>query len=175
MSGSMRRLPGVLTICAVFLLFASPTARTASDVDPVSLKAARVLIGATVKTAEFEAMLRQVVQNFSNEIARRTEGANEKVVVRALMEQAGYTISLNRGLYLEGIARIYAKHLSARELRAAAAFYSSPEGQQYVRVQQAVTTDTVKYAVAMGGSLKPQIIAATIKSLKGRGYKTKKE
>ena len=38
-----------------------------------------------------------------------------------------------------------------------------------------VTEDTVKYAVAMGGTLKPQIVEATMKSLQQRGYKTKKD
>ena len=175
MSGHVSRLRAGLILIVAVTLTAAVTAKTANDVDPSSLKAARALIGATVKTAEFETMLRQVMQNFSSDIVKRTEGADDRVVVRALMEQAGVTIAQNRGLYLEGIAHIYAKHLTARELRAAAAFFSSPEGRRYTEVQGMVTEDTVKYAVAMGGTLKPQIVEATMKSLQQRGYKTKKD
>ncbi len=174
MSGRTNCLRAASVLLAALAFLAGGTARTANDVDASSLRAARALIGATVKTSEFETMLRQVVQNFSVDIAKRTEGADDRIVVRALMEQAGVTISQNRGLYLEGIAHIYAKHLTARELRAAAAFFSSPEGRRYTKVQSIVSQDTVKYAVSMGGTLKPQIVAATMKSLQKRGYKTKK-
>ena len=174
MFGRIKSPRAMVVVLALLLLMAGGTARTANDVDASSLKAARALIGATIKTAEFETMLRQVVQNFSADIVKRTEGADDKVVVRALMEQAGVTIAQNRGLYLEGIAHIYAKHLTARELRAAAAFFSSPEGRKYTKVQSTVSQDTVKYAVAMGGTLKPQIVSATMKSLQRRGYKAKK-
>lgn len=174
MSGRLNHRWTAVILLAGALFMAGGTARTANDVDAASLKAARALIGATIKTAEFETMLRQVVQNFSADVVKRTDGADDKVVVRALMEQAGVTIAQNRGLYLEGIAHIYARHLTARELRAAAAFFSSPEGRQYTKVQGMVSQDTVKYAVAMGGTLKPQIVAATMKSLQKRGYKPKK-
>lgn len=160
----------IIGFCAVML--AAGSAETANQVSASSLKAARALIGATVRTEEFEKILKQVIQNFSADIAKRTDGADDKVVVRALMDQAGITISHNRGLYLEGIAHIYAKHLSADDLRAAAAFFSSPEGRRWTKVQNDVTRDTVKYAVAMGGTLKSQIIGETVKSLKKRGYKT---
>ena len=173
MSGHRKTRWPLTVASAALLFFAAGTARTANEVDASSLRAARALIGATIKTAEFETMLRQVVQNFSEDIVKRTEGADDKIVVRALMEQAGVTISQNRGLYLEGIAHIYAKHLTARELRAAADFFSSPEGRKYTKVQSMVSQDTVKYAVAMGGTLKPQIVSATVKSLQKRGYKTK--
>ena len=171
---TIRRSAATFLLAGVIAIGAG-TARTANEVDPTSLSAARALIGATVKTEEFEVMLRQVVQNFSKDILKRTDGAGDKVVVRALMEQAGIAIARNRGVYLEGIARIYAKHLTARELRAAAAFFNSPEGRKYGQVQKFVTRDTVQYAATMGGTLKPQIVAATINSLKHRGYKTTKE
>lgn len=171
MIGRIKSLRMMLIVFSTMALVAG-SAETANEVSASSLKAARALIGATVRTAEFEKILKQVIQNFSADIAKRTEGADDRVVVRALMEQAGVTISQNRGLYLEGIAHIYAKHLSATDLRAAAAFFSSPEGRRWSKVQNQVTQDTVKYAVAMGSTLKPQIVGATVKSLKQRGYKT---
>lgn len=175
MLSRVRHWRAVLALLATLPLLAAGAGRTANDVDHASLRAARALIGATVKTAEFETMLRQVVQQFSAEVLKKTEGADDRVVVRALMEQAGIAIARNRGLYLEGIAHIFARHLNARELRAASAFFSSPEGRRYAEVQDVVTRDTVKYAVTMGGTLKPQIVSATIKSLKQRGYKTKQD
>jgi len=162
-------------LATVVIILGAGTADTANTVDPTSLRAARALIGATVKTQEFEALLRQVIQNFSKDIVKRTKGADDKVVVRALMAQAGVAIARNRGLYLEGIAHIYAKHLTARELRAASAFFNSPEGRRYAQVQGTVTRDTVKYAATMGGTLKPQIVKATVKTLKQRGYKATEE
>lgn len=167
----VKRLRVALVSLCAFLLVAG-SAETANEVSPTSLKAARALIGATVRTDEFEKILRQVIQNFSADISKRTEGVDDRVVVRALMDQAGVTISQNRGLYLEGIAHIYAKHLSAQDLRAASDFFSSPEGRRWTKVQSKVTRDTVKYAVAMGGTLKPQIVAATVRTLKQRGYKS---
>jgi len=94
--------------------------------------------------------------------------------VRTLMQQARVTISQNRGLYLEGIARVYAKHLSEGELRAAVKFFSSTEGRKWTAVQNAITKDTLQYAAKMGGSLKGQIVRSTVEKLKQRGYKTKK-
>ena len=99
-----------------------------------------------------------MVQNFSKDINKRTEGADDKVVIQTLMEQARVTISQNRGLYLEGIARVYASHLSEGELRAAVKFFSSDAGRKWTTVQGAITKDTLKYAATMGGSLKTQIV-----------------
>ncbi|MGI9412448.1 MAG: DUF2059 domain-containing protein [Hyphomicrobiales bacterium] len=145
----------------------------AESFDPGSLRAARALIGATIKTQEFEAILHRVVQGFAKDITKNTEGADDKVVIRTLMDQARITISQNRGVYLEGIARVYAKHLSEGELRAAVKFFSSPEGRKWTVVQNKITRDTLQYAATMGGSLKSQIVRGTVEKLKQRGFKSK--
>ena len=173
MSGYKKLLQVVAVAACALAMVPSPVA-DAEGVDPGSLRAARALIGATIKTQEFEAILARVVQNFSKDINKRTEGADDKVVIQTLMEQARVTISQNRGLYLEGIARVYANHLSEGELRAAVKFFSSDAGRKWTTVQGAITKDTLKYAATMGGSLKTQIVRSTVEKLKQRGYKTKK-
>lgn len=173
MSGYKKLLRTVAAAACALVVIQTPVA-DAESINAGSLRAARALIGATIKTQEFEAILARVVQNFSEDINKRTEGADDKVVIQTLMEQGRVTISENRGVYLEGIARVYANHLSEGELRAAVKFFSSDEGRKWTAAQSAITRDTLKYAAKMGGSLKTEIVRSTVEKLKQRGYKTKK-
>jgi hypothetical protein len=145
------------------------TSAVIADVSPKRLEAARALIGETVKISEFETMLRQVIQGFSAEITAQANGRSEREVVRVMMEQARIAISENRGEYLEGIARIYANHLTASDLEEATVFFSSRAGKRWSDAQDGVLTDTIVYASEAGSALRERVVSNTVERLQIEG------
>ncbi len=133
--------------------------------DDAKLAAARKLVATAIEPAEFERLIKQTIRGFSRDVVRQAGDADDRVVLRVLMEQAGVVIADHRAEYLEGIAQVYARHLSAADLKAAVAFFESPAGKRWMKVQEKLLEDTVGLAVGMGDKLKPQIVEATLARL----------
>jgi hypothetical protein len=160
---------GTLFGALMALTLAAATTVVAS-VDEKRLEAARELIGAAIKIKEFERIVAEVVKGFSTEIMAEAKGRSERDVVNAMMREARTAISDNREVYLEGIAQIYAAHLSVKDLEAATEFFSSSAGKRWTKAQDAILEDTVDYAGAKGGELRERIIAETLEALRRQGY-----
>ncbi len=145
----------------------------AANPNPQRMRAANELIGATVRLREFESMLEQVIEGFTEQIKAQARGRSNRLVGQVLMEQASAAISENRKKYLEGIARIYATHMRASYLRKAKEFFASRAGRRWVEVQDKILEDTIQYAVAQAEVLRDRIVNESIDELQNHGYTTR--
>ena len=111
------------------------------EVPPEKLVVARHLIEASGMARSFKPMVPQLQAQIPIVITRtRPELSKDLTVVLAQLQPE---FDAKSGEMLDIAARIYARHMSEDDLKAAAAFFESPAGKSYVNSQPSMLDELV--------------------------------
>ncbi len=146
---------------------ASP-AIAAGPITPSQLAAARALVIASGMSRSFTVIIPQFVNQIGSSLTETRPELTEdlKAVFAALAPE----FDKKADEMTDIAAQIFAKHMSEADLKAAAAFFNSPSGKQYVAAQPPILTDIVTAMQGWQGKVSTNMMARVREEMKKKGH-----
>jgi hypothetical protein len=156
------RLPAILFgLC----LTASPC--LAQEPTPGQLAAARELIGLTGSLSTVDDMLPAFGEQIKRQAVSRPElTADLDAVLKSLQPE----LELQRQRIANLVARDYAKYMSEAEMKEVAAFFKTPAGAKYIRVQPQLVDDVVNDVAGWSEQASEYVVTRVRAEMAKRGH-----
>jgi hypothetical protein len=172
----MRRCPVptaiAVSVIALSLLCGGGTARS-QDANPKTLAAARALVTTARLADNFKkivpVMIQQLMQTLKPAIVQGRPEVDRDY--DAMVPQMVNGMLAKSDLFIEGIARIYAKHFTVDELGQLTAFFRSPAGAKYIEQVPAITQESMMMGQSVGQEIGKDLQDRMIEELRKRGHK----
>lgn len=152
---------------AAMLAFASLPAVAESEAE--RLAAARDLMEEMGGEALIDGMIGGTLEAMWPIIAQQNLKANEKALA-AFREELEKAYREEAGRMVDETARIYARHLSVRELTELAAFYRTPTGKAVLAKMPVIAEESMTAGAAIGADVSAKAIEKARERLKKRGF-----
>lgn len=158
-----RRLCAALIMCAAV---AQPAlAQQAPSAE--ALSAARELMDASGATSQFDQVIPMMMGPMTQAfVALAPQRAAE---IREVMAEVVKRVSVRKGELIEQIAAVYAKRMSAEDMREIAKFYQSGAGRRLVEAQPQILQESFMIGQRWGQGIGAEIDAEMRRELKKRG------
>jgi uncharacterized protein len=152
---------------AVAALFAAPQPARTQVPDPTRLAAAKEMMVVAGVARQFDEVMPLLAAQLSQSfVALAPNKAND---IREVFSQLPAKFMDRKGELIDQIAVLYATHLTAEELAAIIAFYSSPVGARFIAVQPQIMRESMTLGQRWGAQIGREIEAEARKELKKRG------
>ena len=156
------RLPALLL---GLLLLSSPA--WAQEPTPGQLAAARDLIGATGSLTTVDEMLPAFGEQIKRQAISRPEIAGDlDIVLKSLQPE----LELQRQQIMNLVARDYCKFMSEAEMREVLAFFKTPSGSKYIKIQPQLVDDIVNDVAGWSEQASEYVITRVRAEMAKRGH-----
>jgi hypothetical protein len=148
-----------------FALLASPV--LAQEPTPGQLTAARELIALTGSLTTVDEMLPTFADQIRRQAVSRPELSNDlNEVLKALQPE----LELQKQQMMNLAARDYAKYLSEAEMRDVIAFFKTPSGSKYIKLQPQLVDDIVNDVGAWAEQVSEYVVTRVRAEMAKRGH-----
>ncbi len=164
----MRRLLPLLLAAPLMLAVPAATAPAWAQVTPETRAAARAMVeasGGVAQARQAATMMRQQLIAIIAQNANKPVPEVTKVVDEVLMPEMLARVPE----LIDGMADIWAKHLSVQELQQLVEFYKTPLGQKLIAVSPQVAAETLPLATSWGQAVATDALAKQRDTLRQRG------
>ncbi len=137
------------------------------EIDPARLATAKELMEVAGSAKQFDIAVPLITQQLENAFVnlKPDHAAEIKDVFRLIPER----FSQRRQELLDQIAALYAERLTAEELQGIIAFYKSPVGAKFIKLQPELVQQSMALGQAWGRKIGQEIDQQVRKELKDRG------
>jgi hypothetical protein len=150
---------------AAILAMASMPSR-ADDISDSQMKAARAAITAIRATDSFDAILPSAAQALKSQLIQKDPNLQDDIV--AIVDKNALALASRRAALETESATDYAKAFSEDELKAIAAFYSSPAGQKLLEKGPEVTAELTRAAQIWQRGIARDLAEAVAKDMEAK-------
>ncbi len=147
---------------------ATPAPPAAAAIKPSHLAAARALVISSGMSRSFSVVIPQFIDQISNSLTQtRPEIAQD---LKDVLTNLRPEFDKQADEMTDIAAQVFAKRLNEADLNAAAAFFNSSAGRQYVATQPAVLTDIVTAMQGWQGKVSTNMMERVRQEMKKKGH-----
>lgn len=165
-AASIRALAFCALACA--LLCGSPAAAQSPSPPPEVMAAARDLVVAARAADSLKTLLPILMQQLKPAIVQGRPGIERDY--DAIIPQLLESMKARSEAFAEGVAVVYAHHLSVDELHQLAAFYRSPIGQKFLEQMPLIAQESMAMGQKLGQDIGRELRDHMIEELRKRGH-----
>jgi hypothetical protein len=154
-------------VAILVVVVASAGLARAQEPTPGHLAAARELITITNSLSAIQELLPQFAESIRRHNVTRPELTKD---LEAVLESLKPEMELQRQQMINEAAKVYAKALTEAELKEVVAFFKTPSGQKYIKLQPDITDEIINAVQVWTQQVSEYVMVRTRAEMGKRGF-----